>query len=265
MPLPILLGILGAGLAAQAGVQGYGKPWAEGRQEKARGKRFTDIMGNFDPDQGQDAAQRMMAGGGLISPDTYSNNGFADANSQRDFAEQLKAQSHASGLASGRAGAAASRARDAATLAHERQMERTEHLANLQSDENFAQYNREVVQQNLDDATARGTAARERREARQFEISEQTAAIQTETEVALAASYPSYSNLGYGGSGSYDAVTERIRQRQASRQATIDATLEAARTRVDRITGPTTGLTRRPATAGGNSGGGIPNSAVTVD
>ncbi|WP_164658254.1 hypothetical protein [Tropicibacter sp. Alg240-R139] len=84
-----LLGILAAGLGSQALVQGYGKPWAEGKQRDARGKALTGILDDMDPNAGADETARGLAMGGLLDPDAFMRYGFEENRRGADFINDM--------------------------------------------------------------------------------------------------------------------------------------------------------------------------------
>ncbi len=86
MVAPILLGILGAGLASQAAVHG----WAIPEFKKRQGARATGILDELPEDAGIDDRRRALMQGGLLDVDRYAEIGFEDQASERDFLEALR-------------------------------------------------------------------------------------------------------------------------------------------------------------------------------
>ncbi len=86
MVAPLLLGILGAGLASQAAVHGYAIPKFNQRQ----GQRAQGILDDLPEDASIDDKRRALMGAGLLSVEDFGKLGFEDQASERDFLEQLR-------------------------------------------------------------------------------------------------------------------------------------------------------------------------------
>lgn len=90
MVLPILGGILGAGLLTQLVTHGAVIPAYNRRQ----GNRMQGILDDLGPDAGMDQQIRALAMGGILSPreslDLFSSRGFGDYTAQRDFGYDMR-------------------------------------------------------------------------------------------------------------------------------------------------------------------------------
>ncbi|SFL44633.1 hypothetical protein [Shimia aestuarii] len=86
MVLPILAGILAAGLGSQALVHGYAIP----EYHRRRGKKAGGILDELDPNANIDQKREALMRGGLLTPETFANIGFEDAASSRDFFEEMQ-------------------------------------------------------------------------------------------------------------------------------------------------------------------------------
>jgi len=137
MVAPLLLGILGAGLASQGLVHGYAIP----KHNQRQGRRAQGILDELPDGANIDQQREALMGGGLLSPERYAEIGFDDAASERDFFEQMRVNAANNQAAMARTNATNQAAMDRTTATNQAAMDRltyTDDLAERQRREQRA-------------------------------------------------------------------------------------------------------------------------------